>query len=80
MDGLVVGLAGFLDEGGVLATSGSCRSGLVTLERVREQALVQGILRHLVLLADLDAIAQAEDDEATAYWWSHVAADWDLSD
>ena len=73
-------LVGVLDEGTVIATSSACVSGLETLVRFREQALAWGILRRLALLAELDARAQEEDDEDTAYWWSHVAADWDLSD
>jgi len=80
MDALASVLASYLDEGSVVATSTTCASGLSTLLCVREQALALGILRRLAVLAELDERVRAADEEDTAYWWSHVAADWDLSD
>jgi len=80
MEPLTILLASFLEDLTLLRFSSTCATNAVVLTGQRDNAVTRACLAQLELLRELDAIVQQEDDADTAYWWSHVASDWDLSD
>jgi len=80
VDPLTVHLASFLDDDTLVPLSSTCVINLTTLTVPRDAAVNRACCTLLNRLSELDDEFARADAEDTAYWWAHVAADWEDSD
>ena len=79
MDPLTILLASFLEDDTLVAFTSTCVVNLTTLAGPRDHAVNRACLVQLGRLSELEDEWKRADEEATAYWWAHVAEDWDPS-
>jgi len=80
MDPLTVLLASFLEDDTLVAFTSTCVANLATCVHQRDAAVNRACLVLLSRLNELDDEFRRADEEGTAYWWAHVAEDWEFSD
>jgi len=80
MEPLTVLLASFMVDDDLVSFTATCVENRVILARQRDEAVNRACRILLALLNELDDERQRADDLDTAYWWAHVAQDWEDSD
>jgi len=80
MEPLTVLLASFMVDDDLVSFTSTCVTNLAVLARHRDAAVNRACLILLARLNELDDEWQRADDLDTAYWWAHVAQDWEDSD